>query len=244
MMASLDLLRANLPLYGAGLLVTLELVAIALLVGGALAIPLALLRCARQRALSAPVALYTYLVRSTPMLVQLMAIYYGLGQLDWMQRQWANEQAFWLLWRDPFFCAALAFTVNTCAYTTEILAGAMRSTPHGEIEAARALGMSNALLLRRIVLPGALRRSLPAYGNEVILMLQGSSIAGAVTLIDLTGAARAVNARHFAPFEAFLFAGLCYFLLTLALSALLGQAERRWLAHLQPRRAAPVRPGP
>jgi len=170
------------------------------------------------------------------MLVQLLLIYYGLGQFQWMQAQWEAGNPFWLLFREPYFCALLAFALNTGAYTTEIIAGSMRNVPHGEIEAAKAVGMSRFVMLRRILLPSALRRAIPAYSNEVILMLQGSSIASAVTLVDITGAARNVYSKHFAPFEAFIFAGLIYIVLTFALVGLFKLAERRWLAHLEPQR--------
>ena len=99
------------------------------------------------------------------------------------------------------------------------------------------MGMSRMTLLRRIVLPSALRRAIPAYSNEVIFMLQGSAIASAITLADITGVARNVYSRHFAPFEAFIFAGLLYLLLTFALVGLFRLAEQRWLAHLKPRQA-------
>jgi histidine transport system permease protein/arginine/ornithine transport system permease protein len=189
-----------------------------------------------------PVAAYTWFFRGTPMLVQLLLIYYGLGQFPWMQAQWEAGNAFWLLFREPYFCALLAFALNTGAYTTEIIAGAMRNVPHGEIEAAKAVGMSRFVMLRRILLPSALRRAIPAYSNEVILMLQGSSIASAVTLVDLTGAARNVYSKHFAPFEAFVFAGLIYMALTFALVGLFQLAERRWLAHLRTERTARAAP--
>jgi arginine/ornithine transport system permease protein len=130
----------------------------------------------------------------------------------------------------------LAFAINTCAYTTEMIAGAIRATPHGEVEAARSLGMSWAMLMRRIVLPSALRRALPAYSNEVIMMLHATSLASIVTLLDLTGAAREVNSRYFLPFEAFVTVALFYLALTFVLVALFRRAEARWLAHLQVRR--------
>jgi len=169
------------------------------------------------------------------MLVQLLLIYYGLGQFQWVQAQWDAGNPFWLLFREPYFCALLAFGLNTCAYTTEIITGSIRNVPHGEIEAAKAVGMSRFVMLRRIVLPSALRRAIPAYSNEVILMLQGSSIASAVTLVDITGAARNVYSQHFAPFEAFIFAGLIYMVLTFALVGLFQLAERHWLSHLRAR---------
>jgi arginine/ornithine transport system permease protein len=122
-----------------------------------------------------------------------------------------------------------------------MFAGAIRNTPNGEVEAAKAMGMTRSTALRRIILPSALRRALPPFSNEVILMLQGSAIASAVTLVDLTGAARNVYSRHYAPFEAFIFAGLLYLVVTFVLVGLFRIAENRWLAHLQPRRSASAR---
>jgi histidine transport system permease protein/arginine/ornithine transport system permease protein len=231
----------NLAEFAAGAWLTLHLVALSCLAGLAVAIPLAVVRVSRNPWVAGPVGVYTYFFRGTPMLVQLLLIYYGLAQFQWLQDQWQAANPFWLLFREPYFCALLAFALNTCAYTTEIVAGSIRNVPHGEIEAARAVGMSQLTLLRRIVLPSALRRAIPAYSNEVILMLQGSAIASAVTLVDITGAARNVYSRHFAPFEAFVFAGLIYLVLTFALVAAFRLAEQRWLAHLRPRQAGPTR---
>jgi arginine/ornithine transport system permease protein len=230
-------ITGNLAEFAAGAWLTLHLVFVSCLVGLALAIPLAVLRVSRNRLVAGPVGVYTYFFRGTPMLVQLLLIYYGLAQFQWLQDQWQAENPFWLLFREPYFCALLAFALNTCAYTTEIVAGSIRNVPNGEVEAAQAMGMPHSTLLRRIVLPSALRRAIPAYSNEIILMLQGSAIASAVTLVDITGAARNVYSRHFAPFEAFVFAGLIYLVLTFALVGLFRLAELRWLAHLQPRKA-------
>lgn len=227
----------SLPQYADGLWLTLQLTALSLAAGLALAIPLAVLRISRNPLLARPVGAFTYFFRGTPMLVQLLLIYYGLGQFEWIQAQWQAGSAFWLIFREPYGCALVTFALNTGAYTTEIIAGALRTTPHGEIEAAQACGMSRATMLRRILIPGALRRALPAYSNEAIFMLHGTAIASTVTLVDLTGAARNTYSQHFAPFEAFLFAGALYLLLTFALVGLFRLAERRWLAHLQPRKA-------
>ena len=236
-MLDIGIIIDSLPEYARGAWLTLQLVGIALACGLAVAVPLAILRVSRNPWLSRPVFVYTYCFRGTPMLVQLLVVYYGFAQFDWLRNAWEAGNPFWLLFREPYFCALLAFAANTCAYTVEIIAGAIRSIPHGEIEAAHAMGMRRSVLLRRIVLPAALRRSIPAYSNEVIFMLQGSSIASAVTLVDLTGAARDVYSRHFAPFEAFIFAGICYFLLTFAVVGLFRLIERRYLAHLMPRKA-------
>ncbi len=231
-----SLFSTSWPQYAAGLWLTLQLTVFALAAGLVCAIPLAVLRVSPNPWLQGPVWLYGYFFRGTPMLVQLLLMYYGLGQFEWMQAQWAEGNRFWLVLRDPYGCALLTFALNTCAYTTEILAGALRTTPHGEIEAARACGMSRFTMLRRILLPGALRRALPAYSNEIIFMLHGTAIASTITLVDLTGAARNAYSQFFAPFEAFIFAGLIYLALTFALVGLFRLAERRWLAHLQPRK--------
>ena len=236
-MLDFNIITQSIPDYFNGVWMTLHLVGIALFFGLLLAVPLAVARVSRQPWISRPVWLYTYVTRGTPMLVQLLMIYYGLPQFDWLRDQWAAGSTFWLLFREPYFCALLAFALNTCGYTTEIIAGSIRSSPHGEIEAAQAIGMTRFTMLRRIILPSAMRRSIPAYSNEVIFMLQGSSIASAVTLVDITGAARDVYSRNFAPFEAFIFAGVLYFLLTFAIVGVFRLAERRWLAHLMPRKA-------
>ncbi len=227
---NLGAIAESLPSYWAGLLTTLELLALSLAFGLAAAMPLAVMRASSRKALWVPVWLYTYAIRGTPMLVQLFLIYYGLAQFDAVRASFL-----WPWLSSAWFCAVLAFSVNTCAYTTEMIAGAIRATPHGEVEAARAFGMSWAQVMRRIVLPSALRRCLPAYSNEVILMLQGTSLASVVTLLDLTGAAREMNSRYFLPFEAFLTAGAFYLVLTFALVAGFRRAEARWLAYLQPR---------
>lgn len=221
---------ATLPLYGQGLLTTAGLLAVSLAAGLVVALPLALARASAQRWLAAPVWCFTYVIRGTPLLVQLFLIYYGAAQFDAVR-----ASMLWPLLSSAWFCAVLAFGINTCAYTVEIIAGAIRATPAGEVEAARSIGMSQATLARRILLPSALRRALPAYGNEVILMLHGTSLASVVTLLDLTGAAREVNSRYFLPFQAFVTAALLYLALTFVLVAAFRAAESRWLRHLAPR---------
>ncbi|MEZ1726777.1 ABC transporter permease [Pseudomonas aeruginosa] len=222
----------SLPLYFDGLLVTLKLLSISLLIGLLLAVPLALMRVSKQPLVNFPAWLYTYVIRGTPMLVQLFLIYYGLAQFDAVR-----ESALWPWLSNASFCACLAFAINTSAYTAEILAGSLKATPHGEIEAAKAMGMSRLKMYRRILLPLALRRALPQYSNEVIMMLQTTSLASIVTLVDITGAARTVYSQYYLPFEAFITAGLFYLCLTFILVRLFKLAERRWLAYLAPRKS-------
>ncbi|MBQ0936438.1 ABC transporter permease [Ideonella paludis] len=220
----------SLPQYLSGALVTLQLLVLACGLGLAAALPLAMLRSLPSPWAHKPVWLFTYVIRGTPMLVQLFLLYYGLAQFEAVR-----ASALWPWLSSAWFCAVLAFAVNTCAYTTEILHGAMKAVPAGEIEAAKALGMSRWVMLRRIVLPSAFRRALPAYGNEVVLMLHGTSLASVVTLYDLTGAARELNSVHYLPFEAFITAAVFYALITAVLVALFRAAERRWLQPMLPR---------
>lgn len=227
---NLDAIFENFHLYLNGALATFELLLISLLLGLALAVPLGMLRSLQGTWIPRLIWVYTYVFRGTPMLVQLFLIYYGLAQFEAVRASVA-----WPWLSSAWFCACLTFVLNTGAYTTEIIAGSIRALPAGEIEAAKSLGMSRWVMFRRIVLPSALRRSLPAYSNEAIFMLHGTSLASIVTILDLTGAARQVNATYYIPFEAFITAAIFYFLMTLTLVGLFHKAEARWLKPLMPR---------
>ena len=227
---NVDAIIESLPLYFSGVLTTLKLLAIALFTGLMFALPLGILRASSNPWIARPVWCFTYVIRGTPMLVQLFLVYYGLAQFEWMR-----ESALWPWFRSAWFCATLAFAINTCAYTTEMLAGSIKVTNAGELEAARSMGMSRATVMRRILLPSALRRALPAYSNEAIMMLHGTSLASIVTLMDLTGAAREMNSRFYLPFEAFLIAGVFYLALTFVLVGAFQVAEKRFLIYQKPR---------
>jgi arginine/ornithine transport system permease protein len=230
-------IRDALPAYFDGLRITLTLLVIALAAGFVLSIPLATLRVSRNPLLSTPVFLFTYVIRGTPLLVQLFMLYFGLAQFEAVRESFA-----WTALRSPWFCAWLAFTLNTSAYTTEIFAGALRNTPNGEVEAARSLGLTGFQVYARILWPGALRRALPQYANEVVGLMHATSIASTVTLVELTRVARDVFANHLLPVEAFGTVALFYFVLTFALAGLFKLLERRFLRHLRPKEAevAPV----
>ena len=212
-----------------GLAVTAQLVAFALALGFCLAIPLALLRTSRHLALWMPVYIFIFVFRGTPLLVQIFIVYYGLGQSEAVR-----ESFLWPFFKEAYWCAIFTFTLNTSAYTAEILRGAIQAVPYGEVEAARAIGMGRLLVLRRIVVPRAFRLALPAYGNEIILMLKGSALASTITLLDLTGVARVIVSRTFAPYELFLMAALMYLILTLIIVRALKYAEWRLSPHLRP----------
>lgn len=221
-----SLIIDSLPIYLSGLWTTVWLVSLSLVIGLLCAIPLAIARNSKQKWFSLPAWGYIYFLRGTPLLVQLYLIYYGMDQ-------WFPVKD--TLWEHAWFCALVAFILNTSAYTAEIIRGTINGLPKGEVEAAKAYGMSRLQTYQRIILPSALRRSLPAYSNEVIFMLHGSAVAGIVTIMDLTGAARLVNSRYYAPFEAFLSAGLFYMALTFIILWCFKQAEQRFLAYLKPR---------
>ena len=204
-----------------GTLVTLKLVLIASLIGILLALPLSLARTSPRRRYWIPAYAYIYFFRGTPLLVQLFLIYYGLGQFEAVR-----ESLLWPVLSDAEYCGLLGLTLNTTAYTAEILRGGIRAVPKGEIEAARAYGMGWWLLQRRIVLPRALRIAWPAYGNEVILLLKGSALVSTIAVWDLMGEARSIFSRTYA-LEVFLFAGAIYFLLTFLFTRLFRAVERR-----------------
>jgi len=225
-----SIIAQNFNLYLQGLQTTAQLVVASLLIGLTMAIPLALMANSRNWLLRGPVFCFSYFFRGTPLLVQMFIIYYGAGQFEFIR-----NSVLWSIMQEAYWCALIAFALNTAAYTTEILRGAIKTTSSGEIEAAKACGMSKPLMIRRIILPSAFRRALPAYGNEVIFMLQGSSLASVITLVDITGAARIINARYYSPYEAFITAALLYMALTLLIVFLFKRLERRWFAHLRPR---------
>jgi arginine/ornithine transport system permease protein len=220
----------NLPLYLHGLWVTIQLVVMSLGAGLVLAIPIALLHTSRNPLIRGLPWAYVYFFRGTPLLVQTYLIYYGSAQFDAVR-----ESFVWPVFKEAYWCALIAFALNTAGYTAEIIRGAIEQTSFGEVEAAKASGMSKVTLYRRIILPSAFRRALPAYGNEVIFMLHGSVIAGVITIVDLFGAAKIVNSRHFVPFESFIAAGFFYLGLTFLIVWGFKMWEKHWHAHLRPR---------
>ena len=233
-------IQESLPAFAQGLGVCLVLLGLSLATGLVLSVPLAVARVSAQRALWLPVWCFTYVFRGTPLLVQLFVVYYGFAQFEAVR-----TSPLWPLLREPWFCAWLAFALNTTAYTTEIFAGALRATPHGELEAARAYGLSGWTLYTRVLLPSALRRALPQYSNEVVGTMHATAIVSTVTLVDITRVARDVYANHLLPAEAFGTAALIYFLLTFALVGGFKLLERRFLRHLQTeRRPAAVQTSP
>jgi arginine/ornithine transport system permease protein len=225
----------SLPQYAGGLRTTLVLLVISLASSFTLAVPLAIARVSPNLWVAKPVWFFTYVFRGTPLLVQLFIIYHGLAQFEAVR-----ESAVWVLFKNAWFCAWLAFTLNSTAYTTEIFAGALKATAVGEIEAARAYGLGGFKLYSRILLPGALRRALPQYSNEVVGLMHATAIASTVTLVDITRVARDVNANYLLVTESFGVAAVIYFVLTFSLVGGFKLLERRFLRHLRPQQATPT----
>lgn len=223
------IILANAGIYWEGVRNTLELVSFSVFFGFFIAVILAvILTNSTNPAFTLPIRAFIYFFRGTPLLIQMFLVYYGMGQFEWLKTTFL-----WEYFKEAHFCALLVFSLNTGAYTAEIFRGSIVNTPRGEVEAARAAGMSRLLMIRRIILPSAFRRALPAYGNEIIFMLHGTALASVITIVDITGAARIVNSRYYSPYEAFVTAGLLYMAITFSLVWVLKKLENRWLVHLQ-----------
>ncbi len=195
-----------------GATLTLELTALSVIAGLILAIPLGIARSSKLWYVRSLPYGYIFFFRGTPLLIQLFLVYYGLGQFEVIR-----ESVLWPYLRSPFWCAVLTMTLHTAAYIAEILRGAIQAIPPGEIEAARALGMSRFKTMVHIMLPRAARIGLPAYSNEVILMLKASSLASTVTLLELTGMTRTIIARNYQTVDMFLIAGVIYLVMSFVL---------------------------
>ena len=214
-----------------GALLTIEITVLALLIGGVMAIPLAIARAYRHRWLNAPIFGFTYFFRGTPLLVQTYLVYYGLAQFEFVRESFLWDP----ILSSPWWCALITFSLNTAGYTTEFLRGAIENTAKGEIEAARACGMSPASMMRRIILPSAFRRALPAYSNEVIFMLHSSVVLSTITLQDILGVGRWLNGRYYLAYEGFITAMVFYMALVFIISRGFRIWEKHWLGHLRAR---------
>lgn len=228
MLGPFDLLLVwkNLPELFAGLIVTLQLTFLTIVGGLLISVPLGVLRSSTNSWIKSPIWAYTYFFRGTPMLIQMFLIYYGLAQFKVIR-----SSELWYFFREAYWCCLLAFTLNTAAYTIEIIAGAIRNVSLADIEAARAMGMSPFTCMRRITLPIALRILFPAYTNEVIFILQSTSLASLVTVMDLTGVARVIISHTFAPYEFFITIGLIYLALTYLTLAVFRKIEAQLYKH-------------
>lgn len=202
----------TLPRIAAGVPLMLQLAGISIAAGAVFAMLLALMRVSSVMPLDLAARGYVFVFRGTPLLVQIFLIYYGLGQFPELR-----ASVLWPFLREPYWCAILALTLNTAAYGSEIIRGGLMSVPAGQVEAARACGMSGLLLFRRIVLPIAVRQALPAYGNEIVLMVKATSLASIITLMEVTGIAHKIISESYRAIEVFICAGAIYLLINFLL---------------------------
>lgn len=218
----------SLPDFFKGTVITIQLTAISVAIGFCLAIFLSIMRVSKNPFIWMPVYGFNFYFRGTPLLVQLFLIYYGSGQFQ----DFLSAIGLWQYFREAYFCAVLTLTLNTAAYASEIFRGGIQGVPFGEVEAARACGMSGVKLYRRIIMPAALRIAWPAYTNEVVFLLQASSLVSIITLMDITGVARVEAAQTFAFYELFLFAALIYLVLVYGVIFVFRKVEQKITAHL------------
>jgi len=223
-----ELMIETFPKLLSGLNLTIQLVTISLFIGFCLAIGLALLRLSNNTFLSFFAKTYVFYFRGTPLLVQIFLIYYGIAQFEIIR-----ETFVWSFFKEAYWCGILALTLNTCAYSSEIIRGGIQSVAFGQIESAKSVGMSRFLLYRRIILPIAFRQALPAYGNEIILMVKATSLVSTITLMEVTGIARSIIAKTFSPVEIFIVAGLIYLTINFIVTRLVNFCEIKLTPYLR-----------
>ena len=218
-----DLMLNSFPKLLEATLITLKLLSLSLIIGLFLGFCFAILRLRKNIFINRFAYGYSYLFRGTPLLVQIFIIYFGLGQIEFLRSSFL-----WVILKEPYWCAIIAFSLNTGAYTSEIIRSALQTIKPGFIEAGKSLGLSNKIIFFKIQIPIAIRQSLPAYGNEIILMLKGTSLASTVTLMDLTGVAKYIISTTFKPVEVFIVAGGIYLFLTFLIHNLIKFLEKKY----------------
>ena len=204
-------------------LITLKLLSVSLIIGLFIGLFFAILRLNKNVFINRFAYGYSYIFRGTPLLVQIFIIYFGLGQIEYLR-----STILWVILKEPYWCAIIAFALNTGAYTSEILRSAFQTIKPGLIEAGKSLGISNKVIFYKIQIPIAIRQSLPAYGNEIILMMKGTSLASTVTLMDLTGVAKYIISTTFKPIEVFVVAGGIYLFMTFVIHNFVKFLEKKY----------------
>ncbi len=218
-----ELMATSLPKLLNAAVVTLKLLSVSLIVGLFIGLLFAILRLNKNIFINKFAYGYSYLFRGTPLLVQIFIIYFGLGQIESLR-----ESFLWVILKEPYWCAIIAFALNTGAYTSEILRSAFQTIKPGVIEAGKSLGIPSRIIFYKIQIPIAIRQSLPAYGNEIILMMKGTSLASTVTLMDLTGVAKYIISTTFKPIEVFVVAGGIYLFMTFVIHNVIKYLEKKY----------------
>ncbi len=219
----LELMINSFPKLLTAAAITLKLLSVSLIIGLFIGLFFAILRLNKNIFINRFAYGYSYVFRGTPLLVQIFIIYFGLGQIEYLR-----STVLWVILKEPYWCAIIAFALNTGAYTSEILRSAFQTIKPGIIEAGKSLGISNKVIFYKIQIPIAVRQSLPAYGNEIILMMKGTSLASTVTIMDLTGVAKYIISTTFKPIEVFIVAGGIYLFMTFIIHNLIKFLEKKY----------------
>ena len=219
----LELMINSFPKLLNAAVITLKLLSVSLIIGLFIGLFFAILRLNKNILINRFAYGYSYVFRGTPLLVQIFIIYFGLGQIEYLR-----STVLWVILKEPYWCAIIAFALNTGAYTSEILRSAFQTIKPGIIEAGKSLGISNKVIFYKIQIPIAIRQSLPAYGNEIILMMKGTSLASTVTIMDLTGVAKYIISKTFKPIEVFIVAGGIYLFMTFIIHNVIKFLEKKY----------------
>ena len=219
----LELMINSFPKLLSAAVITLKLLSVSLIIGLFVGLFFAILRLNKNIFINRFAYGYSYIFRGTPLLVQIFIIYFGLGQIEYLR-----STVLWVILKEPYWCAIIAFALNTGAYTSEILRSAFQTIKPGIIEAGKSLGISNKVIFYKIQIPIAIRQSLPAYGNEIILMMKGTSLASTVTIMDLTGVAKYIISTTFKPIEVFIVAGGIYLFMTFIIHNVIKFLEKKY----------------
>ena len=219
----LELMINSLPKLLSAAVITLKLLSVSLIIGLFIGLIFAILRLNKNTLINNFAYGYSYVFRGTPLLVQIFIIYFGLGQIEYLR-----STVLWVILKEPYWCAIIAFALNTGAYTSEILRSAFQTIKPGIVEAGKSLGISNKVIFYKIQIPIAIRQSLPAYGNEIILMMKGTSLASTVTIMDLTGVAKYIISTTFKPIEVFIVAGGIYLFMTFIIHNVIKFLEKKY----------------
>tara|TARA_B100001996_G_scaffold242040_1_gene187261 strand:+ start:150 stop:821 length:672 start_codon:yes stop_codon:yes gene_type:complete len=218
-----DLMINSFPKLLNASLITLKLLFASLFFGLFIGLFFAILRVSKNKLLNKFSYGFSYLFRGTPLLVQIFIIYFGLGQIEYLR-----TTILWTILKEPYWCAIIAFSLNTGAYTSEILRAAFQTIKKGYTEAGKSLGLKYSIIFKKIHIPIAIKQSLPAYGNEIILMLKGTSLASTVTLLDLTGVAKYIISTTYKPMEVFIVAGSIYLFITFLIHNFIKYLEKKY----------------
>ena len=218
-----ELMFNSFPKLLSATLVTIKLLSASLFFGLFIGLLFAILRLSKNIFVNKFAYGYSYVFRGTPLLVQIFIIYFGLAQIEILR-----TSILWVILKEPYWCAIIAFTLNTGAYTSEILRSAFQTIKPGVIEAGKSLGLPSKIIFYKIQIPIAIRQSLPAYGNEIILMMKGTSLASTVTLMDLTGVAKYIISTTFKPIEVFIVAGGIYLFMTFVIHNIIKYLEKKY----------------